>query len=650
MPGIFGLVMTAPQANLSADLSEMADRLKHHPWYKEDHFVDAANGLALGRVSLGFIDAAPQPARNEDGSLLAVMAGEVFDYSEQRRALTAAGHVFHGESHAELLLHGYEQSGRKFFDSLGAAFVAAIWDVKRRRLILVNDRFGMKSLYYARLPGRLLFASEIKALLTDPELSRRANPRGIAQFFTYGQLLGEDTLLEDVQLLPAAGLLTYDSRDERLDLERYWRLGVDGTRRGTVTSSGTELLDAIDADFKRAVDRNVQGTQHLGLSLSGGLDARTILGVTDPGLQLTTVTLGMEGSIDLQSAAEMARLTNRPHHSYLLNTRFLATYEQHMRQMVHLTDGQYLCQCIVMPTLPLYRELGIEVLLRGHAGELMHMDKAYNFSLDAEALDLGNAAELESWLFRHLRAYMLEGIGETLFAPPYRGQLDALARESLRECLMESEGIDPPVHRIWHLFVSQRLRRETALSMVEFGSVVETRLPYLDADLVATLLGTPPELKMGEQIQSHILRRRMPSFLDVVNANTGARMGAGRVNRAFNKLRHKVLAKLGVKGYQPYERLGLWLREELRTLVERLLLSDRCLGRGVFDADAVKAVVDAHLNLGRNHTYLLLAMMIFELGQREFIDGDKHAANGCHGKAGGVGSMLGAEPVLLESD
>jgi asparagine synthase (glutamine-hydrolysing) len=648
MPGIFGVVSGAPRANLAADLAEMAERLKHHSWYKEDHFVDVANGLALGRMSLGFIDAAPQPASNEDGSLLAMMAGEVFDYAQQRRALIVAGHAFRSESHAELLLHGYEQAGRGFFESLGATFVAAIWDVNRRRLMLVNDRFGMKSLYYARLPGRLFFSSEIKALLTVPELSRQPNPRGIAQFFTYGQLLGYDTLLEEVRLVPAAGWLTYDPREQHLDLDHYWRL--QDSRINPVARSEADMLDTIDADFKRAVDRHTQGTRHLGLSLSGGLDARTILGVMDPDQPLTTVTLGMDGSIDLQSAAEMARLTNRPHHSYLLNTRFLATYEEHMRYMVHLTDGQYLCQCIVLPTLPLYRELGIEVLLRGHAGELMHMDKAYNFSLDPEALALSDVAGLENWLFHHLRSYMLEGVGETLFAPPYRRQVDVLARESLRECLTESEGIGPPVHRIWHLFVSQRLRRETALSMVEFGSVVETRLPYLDVDLVATLLAAPPGLKLGDKIQSHILRRRMPAFLNVVNANTGARMGAGSVNRAFNKLRLKVLAKLGVKGYQPYERLGLWLREELRTLVERLLLSERCLERGIFNADAVKAVVDAHLNQGRNHTYLLLAMMIFELGQREFIDGDRYATIGLRRPTGGDSSMMASEPVLLESD
>jgi asparagine synthetase B (glutamine-hydrolysing) len=341
-----------------------------------------------------------------------------------------------------------------------------------------------------------------------------------------------------------------------------------------------------------------------------------------PQRPVTAVSLGIAGSIDLDSAAELARLARRPHHRYLLNTDFLSRFEEHLRYMVHLTDGHYLSQCIVMPTLPLYRELGIQILLRGHAGELMHMKKAYNFSLDREALALRGAADLEAWLFRHLRTYMLEGVGKDLFAPPYKDSFDALARESLRGCLAESEGIDPPLQRVAHLFLTQRSRRETALSLAKLGSVVETRLPYLDNEVIDALMAAPPGLKLDEKIQAYILRRRLPAFLGVVNANTGTRIGAGRLTRLFARARLKVFAKLGVPGYQPYERLGRWLRADLRPLVEHILLSRRCLDRGVFHPPAVRAVVDGHLNRGRNHTFLLMAMMIFELGQREFVDVD----------------------------
>jgi asparagine synthase (glutamine-hydrolysing) len=387
-----------------------------------------------------------------------------------------------------------------------------------------------------------------------------------------------------------------------------------------------ESLEHIDRVFAKAVDRCTAGSDHLGLSLSGGLDSRTILAVTPPGRAFTTVSMGMEGSVDHRSATQMAQLLHCSHHRCLLGDDFLARFPDHLQHMVHLTDGHYLSQCVVMPTLPVYRDLGIQVLLRGHAGELMHMNKAYCFSLDQQALTLRDDAGLEEWLFSHLQTYMLDGTDGLLFAPAYRRDMVNLARDSLRACLRESQGIDPPLHRIWHLFISQRLRRETALSMVKFGSLVETRLPYLDNELVDALLSAPPTLKLDEEIQAYILRRRMPAFLGITNSNTGTRVGAGSLARTFGKARLKVLAKLRVRGYQPYERLGLWLRKDLQPLVRDLLVTPRCLERGLFDPNTVKTVVENHVNGRRNHTFLLMALMIFELGQRQFVDGAKETS------------------------
>jgi asparagine synthase (glutamine-hydrolysing) len=278
-----------------------------------------------------------------------------------------------------------------------------------------------------------------------------------------------------------------------------------------------------------------------------------------------------------------------------------------------------------VPTLGIYRELGIEVLLRGHAGELLHMNKAYNYSLDQSVLGIRDERRLVEWLYQHLRAFVSAPGAGPLFAKANSG-METLARESLATCFQESAGIEPLANRVWHLFLTQRLRRETALSMVEFGSLVETRLPFLDNDLIDVLFKAGPEIKLGERIQAHILRRHLPSFLKVMNVNTGAPIGAGLLHRLAAHAKVKVLARLGVRGYQPYERLGRWLREELRPFVSSLLLSERCLDRGILDPGTIRAVVSGHLSGKRNHTFLLMAMLIFELGQREFCDGDGYGA------------------------
>lgn len=617
MPGICGLLVRSPERELAPLLSRMMDSMKDQSWYQESSFCSRDKDLAFGRISLGIVNTEPQPAQNEDGSLCGLLEGEIYNYQELRRSLAISGHVFQGHGHAELLLHGFEQEGIGFFSRLNGIFSAAIWDAAKQRLYLVNDRFGIKPIYFVMQPDQLLFASQIKSLLINAGVSRQFNLRGLAQFFTFGQLFGNDTFYQAIQLLPAASCLVYDLPSNQLEVEKYYEFSpITDIKPG----QEMEYLDRISAAFKAAVDRRTTDTENLGISLSGGLDARTILGVVDPACPITCVTMGMLGSIDHRSSQKMAELAKRPYHRYTLDEKFLNDFEEHIQHMVHLTDGHYLSQCLVMPTLPFYRQLGIKVLLRGHAGELMHMDKAYNFSHGLGLESITTTEELGNWLWGRTRTHMLEETGGELFAPAIQPHMEALARESLRQGLQEFEHIESPTQRISHLFLAQRTRRETAISMVEFNSLVETRLPYVDNDLVDLVLSAPPGLKQGDRIQSHILRRHMPSFLRVVNSNTSAPMEASKWRCFFARAKLKVLSKLRVPGFQPYERLGLWLRQQLRPFVEKLLLSPRCLDRAVFNPDTLREVIRLHMTGKANHTFLLLALMIFEVGQRQFID------------------------------
>ena len=176
MPGIFGFAQGTPTASAGTLFAEMAARMKHYPWYRESGYFDHATGIGLGRMALGFINTAAQPAFNEDCSLLAVMDGEVYDYEAQRRRLVTAGHVFQSDSHAELLLHGYESRGMAFVHGLGGKFVAALWQPRQRRLLLVGDRFGMRPLYYASLPGRLASSTHNSRISRTRRWRRRCPP------------------------------------------------------------------------------------------------------------------------------------------------------------------------------------------------------------------------------------------------------------------------------------------------------------------------------------------------------------------------------------------------------------------------------------------------------------------------------------------
>lgn len=620
MPGICGIVGQPPQQQVFAS---MLRRLRHADWYHEESRFDEAAGVALGRVALGYVNNEPQPVRCGKTGSLAVMDGEVYGPDKVFVRLARQGSP-PGTGQAELLLQGYLSEGPAFFSELDGKFTVAIWDAAKRQFVLANDRLGMKPLYFAHASGRLLFASEIKSLLTLPDVSRAPNRRGIIQFFTFGHLWNNDTMYESIEALGPAQCLAYDLDSDKVQRHSYWSLR--DVPPGQL--SPAEILDRVDQRLKSQVDAQCKDTEGLGIALSGGLDARTVLALVDHRrVPMKCISLGMEGSLDQRSGRQLAELAGCPFHSYILGEEFKSDFTRHLERMVHLTDGHYLSQCIVMPTLPMYRDLDVRVLLRGHAGELMHMTKAYNFSLDDEGQRLAGADEMEKWLFKNLRAYMLDAVDGPLLTFATEQEAEEVARETLREALAPTDGWTSPLNRISHLFVTQRMRRETAMSLVKFNSVVETRLPYVDADLVQLLFGVPDKMRMHDAIQTHILQRHAPAFMKPANSNTGAAVGASALVKKLSYAKMRVLAKLGVKGYQPYERLGLWLRRELRDQVQALLLDDACLERGTFRPDTVKRVVAQHLENQRNHTFLLLAMMIYELGQRKWSDGQTPATS-----------------------
>lgn len=600
MPGVCGVVTVA--GDPGPLLASMTAAMCHYDWHVVQTSVSAGFGVA--RVGGTRTMAGP-----EDG-WVASASGRVAACDGELHALGAEAAEWEA-SPAGRVLGLVTSGGRAALNHVHGCFTAAIWDAGTGELVLANDRFGMRPLYWTVARGQLLFASEVTALLAHADVSRSLSTVGLAEFFSFGHFLGDTTLYESIHALPPAAWLTWNRSTGQVTVTRY-----DTPPVATPSRTTAGWLEAIEAHFTRSVATSCRGDA-LGLSLSGGLDARTILGVAPPDVPLTCVSLGVRGGIDHRAASRLADLARRPHHAHLLDGDFLGQFETLFRQTVRLTYGHYLDQGIVLSTLPAYRNLGVRTLLRGHAGELMHMRKAYAFSLDAEALALSSRPEVSDWLWTHLSGYMIGAVDEALWAGGRAVEFRDAARASLDRRLADVHEAGPPLQAVWRLFVEDRLRRETSVSMHLFRSFVEVRLPYLDPELVATLLAAPVELKLGDAIQTHILRTHMPSFLRVVNANTGAPMGASAFRLRLSNVGLRALSKLRVPGYQPYERLGLWLARDLQPLVRRTLLSDRFLSQGVFAPDRVRQLIDQHSSRKRNHTFLLMAMLVFALGHCE---------------------------------
>lgn len=611
MPGIYGTLSSAGVP--SDEIGRMLDSVRHYDWYSEEHW--STKEIRIAALSLPW-GGGKLYADSETGDF-AALAGEIYDAAAVRRQLATDGARLQKGGQAELCLHGFKQQGSAFFAGLNGNFAIAIWQAVERRLTIVVDRFGMRPCYYLPLPDGLAFASEITALLAGGRASPRPNAEAIATFFAYRQYVGGATMIEGVRRLPPASALTFEADRNRCRLDRYWDLR--SLAASPLVGDGI-ALDRIERAFAASVKRCADGTEGLGLSLSGGLDSRTIMAAVSPAQPLSCVTLGIPGSMDLRLAQQLAERSGRAFHACILDAEFLRHYEHHFRRMVRLIEAQTLAIGITVPTIDLYRQLGTRVLLRGHAGELMHMHRAYSCSLDDAAFAVRDEDGLEDWAVHHLAAPVFAEPGLAFLTPRYRALVEPVARAALHEILADLAGVEPLVHRFWLLFVRHLLPGAVAPSIAKFGTVVETRVPYIDADLIAALLSAAPALKLRDDVQSHILRRHAPALLAVPDSNTGAPLGATPARVALSAFAKRLLAKLGVAGYQPYERLGLWLRQEAREFVERILLSEQCLDRGVLERDAVRTAIHDHAAKRRNNTYSILTMLSFELGQREFFD------------------------------
>ena len=234
--------------------------------------VDGSIGLGHARLSIIDLAGGAQPMGNEDERIQVVFNGEIFNYVELRRNLVAKGHSFRTASDTEVLVHLYEQHGDDFVSHLNGQFAIALWDGIRKRLVLARDRVGIRPLFHTRVAGRLLFASEVKALFTLPEVPRRLDVAALASTFSYWSVLPPGSVFEGVHSLPPGHLMTVDAQG--MQIKRYWDwpFGNDAPPAW----SDEKWADELRALLVDAVRLQLRADVPVGAYLSGGLDSSII--------------------------------------------------------------------------------------------------------------------------------------------------------------------------------------------------------------------------------------------------------------------------------------------------------------------------------------------------------------------------------------
>lgn len=291
MCGIAGALLVDGTVALP-DPSRMIETLRHRGPDGSGCYRSPTCALANARLSIIDLETGEQPMANEDESVWTVLNGEIFNFIELRAELQRLGHRFRTRSDTEVIVHAYEEYGERFVERLSGQFAIALWDVRRKRLMLVRDRVGIRPLFYARVGGQLLFASEVKAILAVAPEAARLDEQGLAQVFTFWGTVGGRTVFKGIHSLPAGHVLVVENGTARLEGYWDWTFPQGDGRTDLSLDEAGEALHGLLTDVVR---QQLRSDVPVGAYLSGGIDSSGIAALARESVEtLQTFSLTFE--------------------------------------------------------------------------------------------------------------------------------------------------------------------------------------------------------------------------------------------------------------------------------------------------------------------------------------------------------------------
>ena len=512
-------------------------------------WIDADGRVGLGHRRLSIIDlatSAAQPMSNEDGSLWIVFNGEIYNHAAIRAELTAlGGHQWKTDhSDTEVILHGFEQWGIEVIHRLHGMFAFGLWDARAKELWLVRDRIGIKPLYYSVHHGRLTFASEIKALLEDPEQARAIHEEAFYHYLSFLTTPAPQTLFDGIRKLPAGTLLKV-SADGSTHERRYWEVWDDVVPIESATDG--ELAERILAELTNAVALRKVSDVPVGVFLSGGLDSSTnaALFSKSESRPVRTFAIGYDRDYqsyknELEYARTMAALVGADHHEHRLTVDELVDF---LPRMVHLQD-EPIADPVCVPLFyvaKLARDNGVTVCQLGEGADEMFIGYPnWLRALERQRMDdwplpralkqagclaLRTAGKAHAWQYEYLRRGA-EGVplfwgGAEAFSEWDKQQLLSPRLKAKFKNLTSWQALAPIHDRFrarawdtsplsWMSYLDLQLRLPELLLMrvdkMTMGVGLEGRVPFLDHKLVALAMSIPSSRKIKNGTLKYLLK------------------------------------------------------------------------------------------------------------------------------------------------
>jgi len=606
MPGIAGIYL-----NNNGEAKKYCNLMLHELDHQKNGSIDLHNdvdqGFCSGIIQHDFAPLKNQPFISKDLESCVLVDGEFYPAKDTNRICND-------------FVNYMSRQGFEGLNNISGIFSAVGFNKRKKQIRLVSDKFGLKPLYYSKIPSGFAFASEIKALLKVEGISKEINPQAFSDFFHFGFTFGIKTLFNNIHLLTPGTALIFDIESNSFAKEQYFKLESLFASNGEYDTD-ISLNDVADT-FIQAVENRIDDVSQMGISLSGGLDSRAILAaMQDKANGISSYTLGLSGCHDEKLADQMSKIAGTDHTMLELGAEYLDDFKSMAQTLIYFSDGLYHPhESTEKLALDYFKKASFKYLFRGHGGEIAKASLAYPIQVDRSVKSITKMEGVLSFIGNSANLVSRDLEFKNLFRPEFLSSMNKGWNKSLHDTADDIDIDLAPEDLCIYFYIQEWVRRQVVSSLSIFRSRVEIRLPYLDEYFLSALLKMPVEQRYSGEVQKKIVENCMPKLTRISDSNTGAPLDASKFRLFLTDKFNSAMRRISLPGFRHYTEYEKWQRNQFKEGIEKIIFDERTLDRNIYNPDGLKNAFDNHMSGKKNYAHLLGTVSGLELWFRMFVD------------------------------
>lgn len=591
-------------------LRKMTDSIAHRGPDGEGWYRDKNVGLGHRRLAILDLSAAGhQPMITRDGRFALSYNGEIYNHAEIRAELEALGHRFRSNTDSEVVLLAWAQWGKQCVTRFNGMFAFAIWDSLQSELSLVRDRYGIKPVYYSSVGNHFVFGSEQRAILEHPVIGRQIDKRALYEYFTFQNIFTDRTFNENIKILPAGFILTVDATTGKMNSERYWDFYF---REPEGPVDEREYAEELDRLLRQAVSRQLLSDVEIGSYLSGGMDSGTLTALASQELPyIKTFTcgfdlssaVGVELGFDERVKAEaMSALFKTEHYEMVLKS---GDMERCLDTVVSSIEEPRVGQSYPNYYVARLASKFVKVVLSGAGGDELFGGYPWRYYIGS---DSENFEQYIDSYYTYWHRLVNNTQLKQLFAPILSEVKDVWTRDIFRDVFSNhSNELATPQDYVNHSLYFEAKTFLHGLFVVEdklsMANGLETRVPFMDNDLVDFAMRCPVNLKMKNLTnRSRLDENQIGNKKEAYFQQTSD--GKSILREVMSKIIPPSITDAQKKGFSSPD--ASWFRVESAEFVRHRLFSGE---NNFFDAETFELLVEEHLAGKQNRRLLIWSLL-----------------------------------------